>query len=162
MSMSEEVGPAVRRRQLSRQLREARTAAGFTTMEAAASATGFSRATISRIESAKQVILPRTVRFLCQVYGIGSPTLDHMLKLAGEAAEDRGWQVDFADVVPDWFDRYVGEEADATEMWTTMPNSSRSAADRRLLPRRARRRRAGGERGRPSRSSRSARSARPA
>lgn len=117
MPMSEEVGPAVRRRQLARQLRELRTAAGFITMEAAAAATGLSRATISRIESAKQVILPRTVRLLCQIYGIGSPTLDHLLRLA-EESDDRGWQAEFADTVPSWFDRYVGEESDATEMWT--------------------------------------------
>jgi transcriptional regulator with XRE-family HTH domain len=116
MSMPEEVGPAIRRRQLSRQLREARMAAGFTTMDAAASATGLSRATISRIESAKQVILPRTVRLLCQIYGIASPTLDQMLKLASEAADDRGWQADFVGVVPDWFERFVGEESEATEM----------------------------------------------
>ncbi|HVV19023.1 MAG TPA: Scr1 family TA system antitoxin-like transcriptional regulator [Pseudonocardiaceae bacterium] len=115
--MSYEVGPAVRRRQLARQLRELRTAAGFTTMEAAAAATGLSRATISRIESAKQVILPRTVRLLCQIYGIGSPTLDHLLRLA-EQSDDRAWQTEFADTVPTWFDRYVGEESDATEMWT--------------------------------------------
>jgi transcriptional regulator with XRE-family HTH domain len=114
MSMSDEVGPAVRRRQLSRQLRELRTAAGFTTMEAAAAATGLSRATISRIESAKQVILPRTVRLLCQIYGVGSPILDGMLRLA-ETWEERGWQGEFAGVVPEWFERYVGEEADATE-----------------------------------------------
>jgi transcriptional regulator with XRE-family HTH domain len=117
MSMSEEVGPAVRRRQLSRQLRELRTAAGFATMEEAAAATGLSRATISRVESAKQVILPRTVRLLCQIYGIGSPTLDHLLRLA-EESDERGWQADYADTVPSWFDRYVGEESDATEMWT--------------------------------------------
>jgi transcriptional regulator with XRE-family HTH domain len=114
--MSEEVGPAVRRRQLSRQLHEARTAAGFATMDAAAAATGLSRATISRIESAKQVILPRTVRLLCQIYGIGSPTLDQMLRLAAEAADDRGWQAEFAGVVPESFERYFGEEADATQL----------------------------------------------
>lgn len=115
--MVEEVGPAVRRRQLARQLRELRTAAGFTTMEAAAAATGLSRATISRIEAAKQVILPRTVRLLCQTYGIGSPSLDHLLRLA-EESEEHGWQGKFADTVPAWFERYVGEEADATELLT--------------------------------------------
>lgn len=116
--MPDEVGPAVRRRQLSRQLRELRTAAGFVTMDAAAAATGLSRATISRIESAKQVILPRTVRLLCQIYGIGSPTLDQMLRLAEEAGDDRVWQSEYADAVPAWFERYVEEESDATEMWT--------------------------------------------
>jgi transcriptional regulator with XRE-family HTH domain len=115
--MSEEVGPAVRRRQLSRQLHELRTAAGFATMEAAAAATGLSRATISRIESAKQVILPRTVRLLCQIYGVGPPILDGMLSLA-EASDGRGWQAEFAGVLPESFDRYIGEEADATELST--------------------------------------------
>jgi transcriptional regulator with XRE-family HTH domain len=112
MGTSDEVGPALRRRQLSRQLRELRTAAGFTTMEAAASATGLSRATISRIESAKQVILPRTVRLLCQIYGVGAPILDQLLTLA-EKPTERAWQSDHA--VPEWFERYVSEEADATE-----------------------------------------------
>jgi transcriptional regulator with XRE-family HTH domain len=111
--MSEEVGPALRRRQLSRQLHELRTAAGFATMEAAAAATGLSRATISRIESAKQVILPRTVRLLCQIYGVGSPILDGMLSLAETSAE-RGWWGEYPGVVPEWFERYIGEEADAT------------------------------------------------
>lgn len=112
----DEVGPAVRRRQLSRQLKELRVAAGFATMDGAATATGLSRATISRIEAAKQVILPRTVRLLCQVYGIGSPALDQLLRLATEAGEDRSWAQDYQG--PEWFERYVCEESDATRIWT--------------------------------------------
>lgn len=130
--MPPEIGPVVRRRQLARQLKELRTAAGFATMDGAASATGLSRATISRIESAKQVILPRTVRLLCQAYGIGSPSLDQLLRLAAESTEEHGWQFDFGDAVPDWFARYVGEEADATAIWTyaaeTVPSLLRTDA----------------------------------
>lgn len=111
-----DVGPAVRRRQLSRQLKELRVAAGFATMDAAAAATGLSRATISRIEAAKQVILPRTVRLLCQVYGIGSPALDQLLRLASEAGEDRAWEQEYHG--PEWLERYVSEESDATDIWT--------------------------------------------
>lgn len=117
MPMSDEVGPAVRRRQLGGRLKELRVAAGFTTMEAAASGTGLSRASISRIEGAKQVILPRTVRLLCQSYGIDAPAVERLVLLA-ETAEQRGWYQDFADVVPGWFERYLGEESDATEVWT--------------------------------------------
>ena len=113
----DEVGPAVRRRQLGGRLRELRMAAGFTTMEAAAAGTGLSRASISRIEGAKQVILPRTVRLLCGSYGIGSPVVDGLVLLA-ETAEQRGWYQDFADVVPGWFERCLGEESEATELWT--------------------------------------------
>jgi transcriptional regulator with XRE-family HTH domain len=115
--MSEEVGPAVRRRQLGGQLRELRKAAGFATMDAAAAATGLSRATISRVESAKQAILPKTVRLLCQLYGIDTPTLNHLLRLS-EESEERGWQVEHADTMPHWFQRYAGEEADANRLST--------------------------------------------
>ncbi|WP_414637291.1 helix-turn-helix domain-containing protein [Actinophytocola sp.] len=48
-----EPGPATRRRQLGRQLRDLRVAAGLRTMDPAAQRTGLSRATISRIESAQ-------------------------------------------------------------------------------------------------------------
>lgn len=110
-----EPGPAVRRRQLGRQLRDLRIAADFKTIEAAAVASGLSRATISRVERAKQVILPKTVRTLCHTYGIGQPMLDHMLRLALES-DDRGWLVAYSATVPDWFERYVGEEAEATRI----------------------------------------------
>lgn len=114
--MSTEPGPATRRRQLGRQLRDLRLAAGLKTMEAAAERSGLSRATVSRIENAKQTILPRTVRLLCQTYGIGAPMLDHLLRLA-EESEDRGWLVAYSDTTPNWFERYLGEEAEASEIW---------------------------------------------
>ena len=115
--MSTEPGPATRRRQLGRQLRDLRLAAGIRTMEAAAEKSGLSRATISRIESAKQTILPRTVRLLCQTYGVGAPLIDHLAKLAAES-DDRGWLLAYSDTVPNWFERFVGEEAEAKEIWT--------------------------------------------
>jgi transcriptional regulator with XRE-family HTH domain len=114
--MSPVPGPATRRRQLSRQLRDLRLAAGLKTMEAAAERSGLSSASISRIENAKQTILPRTVRLLCQTYGIGAPMLDHLLRLA-EESEDRGWLVAYSDTTPNWFGRYLGEEAEASEIW---------------------------------------------
>lgn len=113
--MSTEPGPATRRRQLGRQLRDLRLAAGLSTMEAAAERSGLSRATISRIESAKQTILPRTVRLLCQTYGVGAPLLDHLVRLAAES-EDRGWLLAYSDTVPNWFERYAGEEAEASDI----------------------------------------------
>jgi transcriptional regulator with XRE-family HTH domain len=114
--MTTEPGPATRRRQLGRQLRDLRLAAGLRTMESAATRSGLSRATISRIESAKQTILPRTVRLLCQTYGIGAPLIDHLAKLAAES-EDRGWLLSYSDTTPNWFERYLGEEAEASKIW---------------------------------------------
>jgi transcriptional regulator with XRE-family HTH domain len=98
---------------LARQLKELRGAAGFGSMEAAAAATGLSRATISRIESAKQVILPRTVRVLCQVYR-AEAALDTLLDLAEEAAAERMSSAG----APSWFQRYLAEESDATGIST--------------------------------------------
>lgn len=114
--MPTEPGPATRRRQLGRQLRDLRLAAGLKSIAAAAEASGLSTATISRIESAKQTILPRTVRLLCHCYGVGAPLLDHLLRLA-EESEDRGWLVAYSDTTPNWFERYLGEEAEASEIW---------------------------------------------
>ncbi|MCE7006916.1 helix-turn-helix domain-containing protein [Kibdelosporangium philippinense] len=114
--MTDEPGPAIRRRQLGRQLKELRLAAGFKTMDAAAEATDLSRATISRIESAKQVILPKTVRTLCHAYGIGAPMLDHLVRQA-EESDDRGWLLEYAETVPNWFERYAKEEAEALKIW---------------------------------------------
>lgn len=112
--MPAEVGPTVRRRQLARQLKELRGGAGFASMDAAAAATGLSRATISRIESAKQVILPRTVRLLCQTYRADAGTLDALLGLAEDTADERTWYAG----APSWFRRYLVEESDATGIST--------------------------------------------
>jgi transcriptional regulator with XRE-family HTH domain len=114
--MPTEPGPATRRRQLGRQLRDLRLAAGLKSIAAAAEASGLSTATISRIENAKQTILPRTVRLLCHCYGVGAPLLDHLLRLA-EESEDRGWLVAYSDTTPNWFERYLGEEGEASEIW---------------------------------------------
>lgn len=108
-------GPAVRRRQLGQQLRDLRIAAGFGKIADAVQPTGLSRATISRVERAKQVILPNTVRKLCRGYGIGQPMLDHLLRLAVES-EDPGWIVAYRETVPNWFERFAGEEAGATRV----------------------------------------------
>jgi transcriptional regulator with XRE-family HTH domain len=114
--MPAEPGPAVRRRQLGRQLRDLRIGSGLKTIKAAADRTGLSTATISRIESAKQTITDKNVRLMCQAYGVGAPLLDTLLRLARES-DDRGWLLAYSDTVPDWFTRFVGEEADASEIW---------------------------------------------
>lgn len=54
--MSTQPGPATRRRQLGRQLRELRLDAGITTIKAASDRSGLSTATISRIERANRTI----------------------------------------------------------------------------------------------------------
>ncbi|HEU5474412.1 MAG TPA: DUF5753 domain-containing protein [Actinophytocola sp.] len=43
--------------------------------------------------------------------------LDHLVRLA-EESEDRGWLLAYSDTTPNWFERYLGEEAEASEIWT--------------------------------------------
>lgn len=109
-------GPTVRRRQLGKKLRKLRQEAGRTP-EDVATYLGVKRPTVTRIEQGKQAILPKNVRLMCQLYGVVAPMLDTLLRLAEEAGE-RGWWATYSDTVPNWFEDYVGLEADAEEIWS--------------------------------------------
>lgn len=109
-------GSLVRRWRLGKQLREFREQAGRT-MEEAAVYIGVRRPTVSRIENGRISILPKNVKFLCQLYEIGPPTLDMLIRQAIESNE-RGWWLSYSDTMPDWFETFVGFEADAREIWT--------------------------------------------
>ncbi|WP_018686638.1 helix-turn-helix domain-containing protein [Actinokineospora enzanensis] len=107
-------GSLVRRWRLGKQLRELREAANKS-QEDAATYLGVKRPTISRIENGRHAILPRNVRFLCQLYDIGAPQVDMLIRQAEESNE-RGWWLSHSDTVPNWFENYVGFEADAAEI----------------------------------------------
>ncbi|ONI80007.1 hypothetical protein ALI144C_23120 [Actinosynnema sp. ALI-1.44] len=107
-------GSLVRRWRLGRQLRSLREDAGKT-MSQAAAYIGVKRPTISRIETGRQAILPKNVKFLCQFYDVGAPEVDTLLRQAEESNE-RGWWLSYADAIPDWFEMYVGFEADAKQI----------------------------------------------
>lgn len=107
-------GPTVRRRQLGRELRRLREDAGKTITEAA-QWVGIKPPTISKIENGRQAIRPTNVRLLLQLYGIGAPQADTLIRLAGEANQ-RGWWASYGDTVPDWFRNFVGLESDANEI----------------------------------------------
>ncbi len=109
-------GPTLRRRQLGKTLRNLRLEAGRKPDEVA-TYLSVQRPTITRIEQGKQAILPRNVRLMCQLYGVGAPMMDTLLRLAEEAGE-RGWWVAYSDTMPDWFADYVGLEGDAEEIWS--------------------------------------------
>lgn len=109
-------GPTVMRRRLGKQLRTLRVAAGKTP-EDVATYLGVRRPTVTRIEQGKVNILPKNVRLMCQLYDVGAPLLDTLLRLAAESGQ-RGWWVSYSDTMPDWFADYVGLEADAEEIWS--------------------------------------------
>ena len=109
-------GPTVMRRRLGKQLRTLRVAASKTPEEVA-TYLGVRRPTVTRIEQGKVNILPKNVRLMCQLYDVGAPLLDTLLRLAAESGQ-RGWWVSYSDTMPDWFADYVGLEADAEEIWS--------------------------------------------
>lgn len=109
-------GSPIRRWRLGKRLRELRLAAGIT-REDAAEYLGVKPPTISRLELGKNAILVKNVKFLCQLYDVGAPELDTLIRQAQESNE-RGWWLAFSETMPNWFETYVGFEADAREIWT--------------------------------------------
>lgn len=113
-----EYGPHVRRRILGRQLRLLRGQRG---LKEVAAYTGISDSSISRIERGKQVILDKTVKALCQMYEVGPPESDMLIRQARES-DDRGLLLD-SDSAPDWAAPFIALEAEAQEIWTFQAQS---------------------------------------
>ncbi len=110
------VGPGLRRRQLGRELRRLREAAGIS-REHAADYIGVKPPTVSRIELGRQGIRTANIRLLLQLYRVESPQSDAMIRMAGEANQ-RGWWLAYGDTVPETFKPYLSLEADTEEIWT--------------------------------------------
>ena len=107
-------GPTVRRYLLGKRLRALREAAGITAVQAAQHC-DLTQPTITRIERGRNAILPRNVKQLCQLYGIGVPMLDTLVRLARES-DGVDWFITYSDTVPDWFEQFAAFEADVTEI----------------------------------------------
>lgn len=116
--MAARSNPTVKRRRLAAELRRHREKSALTIDEVAAELE-WSSAKISRIENARVSVLPRDVKFLLTVYGLTSkdPEWDMMLALARESRQ-KGWWQQYGEAVPNWFESYVGLEADAASIWS--------------------------------------------
>jgi hypothetical protein len=109
--------PTVKRRRLAAELRRYRETASLTIDEVAESLE-WSTAKISRIENARVSVLPRDVKFLLRTYGLSDQdeAWDVLLTLARESRQ-RGWWQQYGEAVPDWFEVYVGLEAEAATIF---------------------------------------------
>jgi transcriptional regulator with XRE-family HTH domain len=102
-------GPTVLRMLLGSQLRELREAAGISPDQAGYEIRG-SRSKISRLEHGRVSFKERDVDDLLTLYGVtDSKRRGHMLALA-QQANNQGWWAKYDDVLPDWFETYVGLE----------------------------------------------------
>jgi transcriptional regulator with XRE-family HTH domain len=102
-------GPTVLRILLGGQLRRLREAAGITP-DRAGYAIRASRSKISRVEHGRVSFKERDVADLLTLYGVtDEDERRRMLNLA-QHANSQGWWSRYDDVMPDWFETYVGLE----------------------------------------------------
>src|SRR5215472_2088286 len=106
-------GPTVLRIALGAQLRKLREANGLTTVQAA----GAIRAThskISRIERGRSSARQRDVADLLTLYGVTDEAeRERLLALTREASVP-GWWQQYSDILPKWFELYIGLEKAAS------------------------------------------------
>ncbi|GII91211.1 helix-turn-helix domain-containing protein [Sinosporangium siamense] len=102
-------GPTVLRILLGAQLRRLRIESGIS-REAAGEAIRGSHAKISRLELGRVSFKERDVADLLTLYGVTDPHERHaLLSLVGQA-KAQGWWHKYGDVLPNWFEVYVGLE----------------------------------------------------
>ena len=105
-------GPAVLRLLLGAQLRRLREAQGITAQEAARAIHG-SESKISRIELGRNAVREIDVADLLTLYGITGPGEREQLLSLASRANQPGWWHRYHDVLPPWFQAYVGLEESA-------------------------------------------------
>ncbi|MFI9640618.1 helix-turn-helix domain-containing protein [Micromonospora sp. NPDC051925] len=108
--------PTVRRRRIARELRQLRERAGMT-LDVAARQLDMSKSNLSRIENAQIGIKPRDVRAALALYEVTGVDAEALIEIA-RGAQQRGWWQNYSDVLPEWFEFYVGLEAEAAGLRT--------------------------------------------
>jgi len=109
-------GSTVPRRQLGRYLRDLRGQARLTVRRAARELE-WSEAKIWRIETGLTSLRSLDVQAMCQIYGASAEMTEGLMGLAKET-KARGWWHSYGDVIPEFFDLYIGlEEAASSFAW---------------------------------------------
>ncbi|MGC4810788.1 helix-turn-helix domain-containing protein [Micromonospora sp. DT228] len=106
----------MRRRRIARELRQLRERAGMT-LDVAARQLDMSKSNLSRIENALIGIKPRDVRAALALYQVTGADAEALIEIA-RGAQQRGWWQSYSDVLPEWFEFYVGLEAEAAALRT--------------------------------------------
>jgi transcriptional regulator with XRE-family HTH domain len=112
--MAASPSPTVRRKRLGIELRRLREQASLT-CEDVGRRLDCSGTRISRMETGRISIRPGDVRELMEVYEITGPEADALVQLAREARM-KGWWHTYGQVLPPWFEAYVGLETAATRL----------------------------------------------
>jgi transcriptional regulator with XRE-family HTH domain len=111
--------PTVRRKRLGIELRRLREAVHLS-CEDVGQRLDCSGTRISRIETGRINAKPGDVRELLEIYGITGAEADPLVQLAREARR-KGWWHTYGQVLPPWFEAYVGLEAEAVRQRDFQP-----------------------------------------
>jgi len=114
---SEDTGPTARRIVLGAQLRRLREAAGIPRAEAGFAIRG-SESKISRLESGKVGFKERDVADLLTMYGVHSDADRELVLEMARRSNEHGWWHAYSEVIPGWFEDYVGLEVSASRIQT--------------------------------------------
>lgn len=114
-----ETGSTVPRRQVGRLLRQLREQAGISLL-GAAEELEFSRARMYRIEKGEVPVRKHDVIAMCNVYRATERMTEVLIGLAHES-KAKGWWHAYGDVVPGWFELYVGMEQAASRLRSYAP-----------------------------------------
>jgi transcriptional regulator with XRE-family HTH domain len=111
--------PTVKRKRLGIELRALRERAGLT-CEQVGERLGYSGTRISRIETGKISAKPGDVHELLEVYGVTGREANALVQLARDARK-KGWWHTYGMNLPEWFQVYVGFEAEAVTFHDFQP-----------------------------------------
>jgi transcriptional regulator with XRE-family HTH domain len=106
-------GPTVLRIMLGTQLRRLREASGITPDQAGYEIRG-SRSKISRIEHGRVGFKERDISDLLTLYGVTDEQLRAGMLALARQANTPGWWAKYSDILPDWFEPYLGLESAAS------------------------------------------------
>ncbi|WP_326552425.1 helix-turn-helix domain-containing protein [Micromonospora sp. NBC_01813] len=109
----------IKRRRLAATLRKLREQADLT-LDEVAERMGLAQSTMSRIETARAAARPAIVRGLLTVYDVRGDEAEAIVQIAKEATK-RGWWYSYRDVIPDWFETFVGFEGEASLIQAYQP-----------------------------------------
>ncbi len=108
--------PTVRRRRLRYELRRLRDEHGMTIEQVQEASGGDIKApSISRWENGERSVRPTDLRLLLDIYQVHGERREALLTLSRQAKE-RGWWQSYASAIPEWFQVYVGLEAEASSV----------------------------------------------
>jgi transcriptional regulator with XRE-family HTH domain len=108
-------GPTVLRRLLGAQLRRLREERGIT-LDAAGYVIRASGSKMSRLETGRVGFKDRDIADLLSFYDVTDDREREALRDLARSASAHGWWHDYSDVLPSWFEAYVGLEEAATSI----------------------------------------------